>query len=385
MNTLNINKLANNTSEQEFAVSSISDRLERIALEIRKSLFYHPKLGFNYNFKYTNPGQDHRKEEARINSLTDGKIKFKFISHRQLIINIGNDKINLQAAKRFGTINNTNMVDSIKNNPYTKVAKEIAKATKSINIKNNSIKYTEMKETDNTRSTNSMMLTATDIKMITNSVVSLIDNSSIWGQVALTSPEFIAQGIEKASHKLITGSIMNGYIVLQPVGEGHVGIMIPQSTSIDFIRDEIADLIKAQADRINKTYAVEMKKAEVYEIEEETQTKEEVSNTSISGGNLKVEQAIVEPSSSAKETYNKLVAESKEEIDKIVFETEERGEAKQRLTGLLTRKAIFTGCITGKHRGQTLLKSFLNDSNRKMFESAYKLCNELPTRKHTAA
>ena len=102
--------------------------LQELALEIRRSLFCDPILGFNHNMGGVRTNASLEDATNNINSITGGFIKFHFVSHRRLWFEVkGVDKrYTLHSSNEY----DFNTKDTPDTNPYNKVASEILKALK---------------------------------------------------------------------------------------------------------------------------------------------------------------------------------------------------------------------------------------------------------------
>lgn len=111
------------------------EQVQEEALKSRSVLFEDPIVGFDYAAAGVRTNATAENEEKRVNAITNNVVRFTFISHRQLIMCIGDNEIILQATNMFGNYKNENKIDCAQNNPYLKIAKVIRN---NINHLNNS-------------------------------------------------------------------------------------------------------------------------------------------------------------------------------------------------------------------------------------------------------
>ena len=107
----------------------LAAKLQDKSLEVRKELFFDLELGFNHNMGGLRGTSVSRKEATeKVNSITNGVIEFHFISHRSLWFQTkGVDKrymLNAPNEYMYG------IEESVKMNPYCKIASELQKAAK---------------------------------------------------------------------------------------------------------------------------------------------------------------------------------------------------------------------------------------------------------------
>lgn len=102
--------------------------LQELALEIRRSLFCDPILGYNHNMGGVRTNASLEDATNNINSITGGFIKFHFVSHRRLWFEVeGVDKrYTLHCAKEY----DFNTKESAATNPYNKIAAAVIMALK---------------------------------------------------------------------------------------------------------------------------------------------------------------------------------------------------------------------------------------------------------------
>ena len=111
------------TMAEEFA-----KKLQDESLKVRKELFFDPELGFNYDLGGVRTSASRKEATEKVNAITKGVIEFHFISHRRLWFQAkGVDKLYMLNAPneyKYG------IEDSVKMNPYCKIASELKKAAK---------------------------------------------------------------------------------------------------------------------------------------------------------------------------------------------------------------------------------------------------------------
>ena len=106
----------------------LAEKLQDESLDVRKELFLDPELGFNHNLGGVRTSASREKTTEKVNAITKGVIEFHFISHRRLWFQTpGVDKLYmLNAPNEY----KYDIEDSVKMNPYCKIASELKKAAK---------------------------------------------------------------------------------------------------------------------------------------------------------------------------------------------------------------------------------------------------------------
>jgi len=106
----------------------LAEKLEDESLVVRKELFFDPELGFNHNLGGVRTSASRKETTEEVNAITKGVIEFHFISHRRLWFQTpGVDKLYmLNAPNEY----KYDIEDSVKMNPYCKIASELKKAAK---------------------------------------------------------------------------------------------------------------------------------------------------------------------------------------------------------------------------------------------------------------
>ena len=109
-------------------IEQLASKLQAEGLKIRKLLFFDPERGFNHNMGGVRTSASLEDATKRINAITDGFIKFHFVSHRRLWFEVeGIDKrYTLHCANEY----DFNTKEAPDTNPYNKVANELVKALK---------------------------------------------------------------------------------------------------------------------------------------------------------------------------------------------------------------------------------------------------------------
>lgn len=109
-------------------LEQLASKLQSEGLKIRKLLFFDPERGFNHNMGGVRTSASPEDETKRINAITDGFIKFHFVSHRRLWFEVqGVDKrYTLHCANEY----DFKTKESPVTNPYSKIANAIVKALK---------------------------------------------------------------------------------------------------------------------------------------------------------------------------------------------------------------------------------------------------------------
>lgn len=109
-------------------IEQFASKLQTEGLKIRKLLFFDPERGFNHNMGGVRTSASLEDATKRINAITDGFIKFHFVSHRRLWFEVqGVDKrYTLHCANEY----DFNTKEAPDTNPYNKVANELVKALK---------------------------------------------------------------------------------------------------------------------------------------------------------------------------------------------------------------------------------------------------------------
>ena len=106
----------------------LAAKLQDKSLEVRKELFFDPELGFNHSLGGVRTSASREKTTEKVNAITKGDIEFHFNSHRRLWFQTpGVDKLYmLNAPNEY----KYDIEDSVKMNPYCKIASELKKAAK---------------------------------------------------------------------------------------------------------------------------------------------------------------------------------------------------------------------------------------------------------------
>ena len=113
--------------KKEITSNWTPELVQEEALKSREILFKDPILGFDYASAGVRTNASVEDEENRVNAITNNLVRFVFISHRHLIMDVAGRIVNLHAPNEFGNYNNRNDKDSKTNNPYLKIAREIRK------------------------------------------------------------------------------------------------------------------------------------------------------------------------------------------------------------------------------------------------------------------
>ena len=109
-------------------IEQLAAKLQAEGLKARRLLFYDPRNGFNHNMGGVRTRASLEEATERVNAITNGFIKFHFVSHRRLWFEVeGVDKrYTLHCANEY----DFNTKESHATNPYNKIANEIVKALK---------------------------------------------------------------------------------------------------------------------------------------------------------------------------------------------------------------------------------------------------------------
>lgn len=120
-----------NSSTESFAEETMLpityNNVQEECLAARKNLFWHPTFGFDNKSAGVYGTMSAQEEEQRLLDYTHGQVRFTFVSHRFVYFQIaGSDKYyHITAPYKHGNVLTENAEDTVKNNPYLKIADKL--------------------------------------------------------------------------------------------------------------------------------------------------------------------------------------------------------------------------------------------------------------------
>lgn len=123
-------RLSTEFSVEETMLPINYNMIQEECLAARKNLFWHHKLGYDYKSAGVCGTVSAQEEEQRLLDYTHGQVQFTFVSHRFVYFQIaGSDKqYHITASYKHGNVLTENAKDSVKTNPYLKIADNLCTA-----------------------------------------------------------------------------------------------------------------------------------------------------------------------------------------------------------------------------------------------------------------